>query len=79
MNLQKQTHRLKRMNVWLLERRAGRMEGRDSWGIWDGRVHRAVFKLDNRLGPAQCYVAAWMGGEFEGEPSTKTDSKWLKD
>ena len=65
MNLQKQTHRLKRMNVWLLERRAGRMEGRDSWGIWDGRVHRAVFKLDNRLGPAQCYVAAWMGGELE--------------
>ena len=43
------------------------MEGRDSWGIWDGRVHSAVFKLDNRLGPAQCYVAAWMGREFEGE------------
>ena len=43
------------------------MEGRDSWGIWDGRVHRAVFKLDNRLGPAQCYVAAWMGGQLVGE------------
>ena len=37
--------------------------------------HIAIFKMDNQQGPticstwnsAQCYVAAWMGGEFEGE------------
>ena len=37
--------------------------------------HIAIFKMDDQQGPticstwnsAQCYVAAWMGGEFEGE------------
>ena len=35
----------------------------------------AIFKMDNRQGPAtystwnsvQCYVAVWMGGKFGGE------------
>ena len=35
----------------------------------------SIFKMDNQQGPtiystwnsAQCYMAAWMGGEFEGE------------
>ena len=40
-------------------------------GVWDGQVHTAIFKMDNQQGPAhetaQCYVAAWMGGEFGGE------------
>ena len=56
---------------------AGRMEGRDSLGVWNGQVHTALFKMDNQQGPtgnlqstgnsAQCHVAAWMEGEFEGE------------
>ena len=27
------------------------MEGRDSWGVWDGHVHTAIFKMDNQQGP----------------------------
>ena len=56
---------------------AGRMEGRDSLGVWNGQVHTALFKMDNQQEPtgnlqstgnsAQCHVAAWMEGEFEGE------------
>ena len=33
-------------------------------------MHTAMFKLDNQLHTgniAQCYMAAWMGGEFGGE------------
>ena len=36
-------------------------------------IHTALFKMDNQQGPtvagdsAQCYVAAWMGGESGGE------------
>ena len=47
------------------------MGGRDSEGVWEGHVHTAVFKTDNQQGPkdstgdsAQCYVAAWMGGDL---------------
>ena len=25
-------------------------EGRDSYGLWDGHVHTAVFKMDNQQG-----------------------------
>ena len=53
------------------------MRGRDSQGVGDGHVHTAIFKIDNQQGhsvytrnSAQCYVPAWMGGEFEGERST---------
>ena len=45
--------------------------GRDSYRVWDGRVHTAVFNNKDLLystgNSAQCYVAAWMGGEFGGE------------
>ena len=27
------------------------MWGRDSWGVWDGHVHTALFKMDNQQGP----------------------------
>ena len=27
-----------------------RMRGRDSWGVWDGHVHTALFKTDNLQG-----------------------------
>ena len=49
------------------------MGRRDSQGIWDGQVHTAVFKVDNKdllysMGnSAQYYVATWIGGEFGGE------------
>jgi len=36
-----------RMNVWLP---GGRMEGRNSWGVWDGQVYTATFKTDNQQG-----------------------------
>ena len=29
----------------------GRIGGRDSQGVWDGHVHTALFKMDNREGP----------------------------
>ena len=49
----------------------GRTGGRDSRGVWGLHVHTSVFKMDNQQGPtgnsAQCYVAAWTGGEFGGE------------
>ena len=31
---------------------AGRDEGRDSWGVWDGHGHSAVFNMENQQGPA---------------------------
>ena len=49
------------------------MEARDNLGIGDGHVHTAIFKMDNQQdccptgNSAQCYAAAWMGGEFGGE------------
>ena len=27
------------------------MGGRDSYGVWDGHVHTAIFKMDNQQGP----------------------------
>jgi len=29
----------------------GKMEGRDSEGVWDGHVHTVIFKMVNRQGP----------------------------
>ena len=44
------------------------MGGRDTYGVWDRYVHTALHKMDNQQriteNSAQCYVAAWMGGEF---------------
>ena len=47
---------------------------RDRQGVWDQHVHTAVFKwitnkdlLYSTGSSAQCYMAAWMGGEFGGE------------
>ena len=54
----------------------GRDEGKGGagWGVSDGHVHTAIFKVGNQHGPAistgnsaQCHVAAWMGGEFGGK------------
>ena len=45
----------------------GKKRGRDCWGVWNGHVHTAIFKMDNQKyllysmwKSAQCYVAAWM-------------------
>ena len=49
------------------------MGRRDSQGVWDERVHTAMFEMDNQQGlhntgnSAQYYMAAWMEGEFGGE------------
>ena len=50
---------------------------RDSWGVWDGHIYTAAFKMDNQQGPTGqnreldlCYVAAWMGVEFGKELNT---------
>ena len=51
------------------------MGERDSQGVWDGHVHTAVYlkRITNKdllystWSSAQCYVAAWMGGEFGEE------------
>ena len=32
-------------------RSLGRMQGRDSYGVWDGYVHTDIFKVDNQQGP----------------------------
>ena len=52
----------------------GRLEGRDSQGVWDGHVHIAIFKMDNQQdllysawNSAQSYVAVWMGWELGEE------------
>ena len=43
----------------------------NSYGVWDGHVHTAGIKIENQQGftvyhitSFQCYMAAWMGGEF---------------
>ena len=63
---QKENHR-QRMNLELLGRR-------DIQGVWDGYAPTAVFKwitdkdlLYSTRNSTQCYVAAWMGGEFTEE------------
>ena len=50
------------------------LPGSSIHGIFQARVHTAIFKLDNQQGPtvqqgnsAQCCVATWMVGEFGGE------------
>ena len=56
--------------VWLLGRK-GKMGRRDSLGVWDAHVYTALFKrITNKFllystgNSVQCYVAAWMGGQF---------------
>ena len=50
------------------------MEGKDNQGVWGEHVHIAILKwvtnkdlLYSTENSAQCYVPAWMGGEFGGE------------
>ena len=45
---EKQTHRLRKRTYGCQEER---QRGRDSQGVWDERVHNAIFKVDNQQGP----------------------------
>ena len=69
MNLQSRKRLPDLENELMVARQKG--GGRDSYRVWDGRVHTAVFNNKDLLystgNSAQCYVAAWMGGEFGGE------------
>ena len=69
MNLQSRKRLTDLENELMVARQKG--GGRDSYRVWDGRVHTAVFNNKDLLystgNSAQCYVAAWMGGEFGGE------------
>ena len=44
------------------------MRGRDSWGVWDGHVHTAIFKMDNQQGPTAWHreVCSMLYGSLEG-------------
>ena len=37
-------------NKFLVARKWGRMGGRDSQGVWEGRTHTDIFKMDNQKG-----------------------------
>ena len=69
MNLQSRKRLTDLENELMVARQKG--GGRDSYRVWDGRVHTAVFNNKDLLystgNSAQCYVAAWMQGEFGGE------------
>ena len=41
---QKETHRLRKQTY-------GCWGKRNSWELWEGHVHTAVFKMDNQPGP----------------------------
>ena len=43
---QKETHRLRDQRI-----ARGKDGGGDSFGVWDGQVHTAVFKMDSQQGP----------------------------
>ena len=52
----------------------GRVRGSGIWGVWDGQVYTGILNMDSQQGltvstgtPAQCHVAAGMGGEPGGE------------
>ena len=36
-------------SLWLL---VGKIGGRDSWRVWDGHGHTAVFNMEHQQGPA---------------------------
>ena len=41
---------------------------RDSYGVWGGRVHTAVFKMDNQQGPSVLYreLCSMLRGSLDG-------------
>ena len=70
---QKQNHRLMRMSLWLLGSGKGRRErivrefGMDMYTLLSLKWITNKDLLCSTWNSAQCYVAAWMGGELRGE------------
>ena len=68
---QKQTHRLKKVNLRLPVGEGHREGIVMEFGMF--RYTLSIFKMDNKAllnstgNSAQCHVAAWMGGAFGGE------------
>ena len=74
---QKETHRLKRTNLWLPGEEWGRMRGRNIQEVGIDMYTLPYLKwvinkdlLYNTGNSAQSYVAAWMGGEIGGRIGT---------
>ena len=46
----------------------GKMGGRDSQGVWDRRVHTAIFKMDNQQGPTLWHreLCSMLCGSLDG-------------
>ena len=70
---QKQNHRLTRMSLWLLGSGKGWRErivrefGMDMYTLLSLKCITNKDLLCSTWNSAQCYVAAWMGGELRGE------------
>ena len=49
------------MNLWLPGRR-------DSWGLWEGHVHTAIFKMDNQQRPPAWHMllCSMLCGSLDG-------------
>ena len=47
----------------------GLPEGRDSYGVWDGHVHTAIFKMDNQQGPGVQHMklCSVLCGDLDGK------------
>ena len=43
--------------------------GKDSYGVWDGHVHTAVFKMDNQQGPTVLHreLCSMLCGSLDGK------------
>ena len=54
-----------RTNLWLP---GGRMGGEGTWGVWDGHVHAAVFKMENQQGPTVWHrgLCSMLWGSLDG-------------
>ena len=53
--------------------------GRDSWGVWDGRVHTAIFKMDNQQGPAVWHreFCSMLCGSLDGKRVMGVGGGWI--
>ena len=47
------------------------MQGRDSYGVWDGYVHTDIFKVDNQQGPTVEHIelCSVLCGSLDGRGS----------
>ena len=69
---QKETHRLKELDIRLPEGKCGGRDREFGTATYTLLYLKCIFKTNKDLlystwNSAQCYVPAWMGGEFGGE------------